>query len=152
MKDHTLRIISFILAGVGAIDAAYLSWVKIIHAEVYCGGSGNCQTVANSPYSEVAGIPIAIFGLAAYLFILVLLYLEGHSKFWNQNSPLIIFGITLAGTIYSIYLTYIEVAVIYAICPYCVISAVVMALLFIVAIIRLVRENPEPVTNIDQGG
>lgn len=152
MKDQTLRIISFILAVVGVIDSAYLSWVKIIHAEVYCGGSGNCQTVANSPYSEVAGIPIAIFGLAAYLLIIGLLFLEGRGKFWQQNSPLIIFGVTLAGTIYSIYLTYIEVAVIYAICPYCVVSAIVMALLLIVAIIRLVRENPEPSINANIGG
>lgn len=152
MKDQTLRIISFILAVVGVIDSAYLSWVKIIHAEVYCGGSGSCQTVANSPYSEVAGIPIAIFGLAAYLLIIGLLFLEGRGKFWQQNSPLIIFGVTLAGTIYSIYLTYIEVAVIYAICPYCVVSAIVMALLLIVAIIRLVRENPEPSINANIGG
>jgi uncharacterized membrane protein len=152
MKDQSLRIISYILASLGVIDSAYLSWVKIFHAEVYCGGSGECQTVANSPYSEIAGIPIAIFGLAAYLLIIGLLYLEKRDRFWRQNSPLMIFGITLAGTIYSLYLTYIEVAVIYAICPYCVVSAVVMTLLFTIAIIRLVKENPEPYTIADKGG
>lgn len=135
-----------ILAGIGLIDSIYLSWEKIFHIEVFCGGSGDCQTVANSPYSEVAGIPIAFLGVAVYVVIMVLLYLEGRDSFWQQNSPLIIFGITLAGTLYSIYLTYLEVAVIYAICPYCVISAVVMALLFIIAVIRLFQSAPATTT------
>lgn len=146
MNNHRLRIFSVILAVIGLIDSIYLSWEKIFHVEVFCGGSGDCQTVANSPYSEIAGIPIAYLGVGVYIVIIALLYLEGRGTFWRQNSPLIIFGITLAGTIYSIYLTYLEIAVIYAICPYCVISAVVMTLLFIVAIIRLFRDSSETTT------
>lgn len=151
-KVGYLRLISIILAVIGLLDSAYLTWVKIAHTEVYCGGSGDCQTVADSIYAEVAGIPIALFGMGAYLAILVLLYLEGRDDFWRQNSPLLIFGITLAGTLYSIYLTYIEIAVIYAICPYCVVSAVVMALLFIIAIVRMVRVSSVPTTSPDRGG
>jgi len=146
MNNHRLRIFSVILAIIGLIDSIYLSWEKIFHVEVFCGGSGDCQTVANSPYSEIAGIPIAYLGVGVYIVIIALLYLEGRGTFWRQNSPLIIFGLTLAGTIYSIYLTYLEIAVIYAICPYCVISAVVMTLLFIVAIIRLFRDSSETTT------
>lgn len=146
MNNHRLRIFSVILAVIGLIDSIYLSWEKIFHVEVFCGGSGDCQTVANSPYSEIAGIPIAYLGVGVYIVIIALLYLEGRGTFWRQNSPLIIFGLTLAGTIYSIYLTYLEIAVIYAICPYCVISAVVMTLLFIVAIIRLFRDSSETTT------
>ena len=146
MNNHRLRIFSVILAVIGLIDSIYLSWEKIFHVEVFCGGSGDCQTVANSPYSEIAGIPIAFLGVGVYIVIIALLYLEGRGTFWRQNSPLIIFGLTLAGTIYSIFLTYLEIAVIYAICPYCVISAVVMTLLFIVAIIRLFRDSSETTT------
>ncbi len=146
MNNHRLRIFSVILAVIGLIDSIYLSWEKIFHVEVFCGGSGDCQTVANSPYSEIAGIPIAYLGVGVYIVIIALLYLEGRGTFWRQYSPLIIFGLTLAGTIYSIYLTYLEIAVIYAICPYCVISAVVMTLLFIVAIIRLFRDSSETTT------
>jgi uncharacterized membrane protein len=146
MNNLRLRIISVILAVIGLIDSIYLSWEKIFHVEVFCGGSGDCQTVANSPYSEISGIPIAFLGVGVYIVIIALLYLEGRGTFWQQNSPLIIFGLTLTGTIYSIYLTYLEIAVIYAICPYCVISAVVMTLLFIVAIIRLFRDSAETTT------
>ena len=150
--DRYLRWASYLLAAIGLIDSAYLTWVKITHTEVYCGTSGECQTVSNSPYAEIAGIPIALFGMGAYLALLILFYLEGRQGFWSDNSPLIVFGITLAGTLYSIYLTYIEVAVLYAICPYCVVSAVVMVLLFIIAIIRLVRGSPEPESNHTLGG
>jgi uncharacterized membrane protein len=83
------------------------------------------------------GIPIAYLGLAANIIIMLLLLLETRGVFWKQYSPFIVFGMTLAGTIYSIYLTYIEIAILRAICPYCVVSAVVMVLLFIVSLVRL---------------
>ena len=118
MRSHDkLRITSFILAAIGLIDSLYLSYSKLAHTAVYCGGSGNCETVNSSIYSEISGIPIAFLGVAAYLVIVALLFLEGRGDFWKDNSPMIIFGMTLAGTFYSIYLTYIEIAVIRAICP-----------------------------------
>jgi uncharacterized membrane protein len=86
------------------------------------------------------------------LVLIILLYLEQQKGFWSANAPLLIFGITLAGTLYSVYLTYIEIAVLYAICPYCVLSAIVMVLLFIIAIIRLVLGLPEPETIQTVGG
>jgi uncharacterized membrane protein len=150
--NKSMRYISIILAGIGIIVSAYLSWVKLAHSQVFCGGSGQCETVANSPYAEIAGIPIAFLGLGAYLVILGLFLLENHNEYWKQNSPLFVFGITLAGTLYSAYLTYLELAVIRAICPYCVVSAIVMTLLFIIAIIRLFRHEPEPKLIRNRGG
>jgi len=130
---------SLIIAGIGLLDSLYLSYVKIINSQVYCGTSGQCETVNSSRYSEISGIPIAYLGLIAYLIILVLLFLETRSPFWKENSPLAVFGISLVGVIYSAYLTYIEIAVLHAICPYCVVSAIAMFLIFIIAIIRLVQ-------------
>ena len=125
------------LAVIGLIDTIYLSYVKIAHAEVFCGESRACDTVNTSLYSEIGGIPIAYLGLVANLIILVLLILESCGDFWQQYSPVIVFGMTLAGVLYSLYLTYIEIAVLRAICPYCVVNAVVMVLLFVVSLIRL---------------
>jgi uncharacterized membrane protein len=70
-----------------------------------------------------------------------LFYLEAREGFWQEYSPLIVFGITLAGLIYSAYLTYLEIAVIKAICPFCVISAIVMAGLFVLSSMRLFKNN-----------
>ena len=129
------------VAVIGIIDALYLSYVKIAHQEVYCGGSGACDTVNNSPYAEISGIPIAYLGLGAYILILVLLFLEKRGEFWANYSPMIVFGMTLAGMLYSIYLTYIELAVLHAVCPYCVVSAIAITVLFILSLVRLFKSQ-----------
>lgn len=133
-----------IVAVIGLVDSLYLSAVKLMNTSVYCGGSANCETVNTSRYAEIAGIPIAFLGAAAYIAILGLLFLERRGGFWKENSPLVIFGLTLAGTLYSIYLTYLEIAVIHAICPYCVVSAIAQVVLLVLAILRLVQGEPEP--------
>ena len=135
--NNIFRWASIVVAVIGLIDSIYLSYVKIANTEVYCGGSSACDTVNNSPYAELAGIPIAYLGLLAYIVILILLLVEDRGDFWGEYSPLIVFGMTLAGSLYSIYLTYIEVAVLKAICPYCVVSAIAMLLLLIFSIVRL---------------
>jgi uncharacterized membrane protein len=135
--NSTLRLVAIGLAAIGLMDTIYLSYVKIAHSEVFCGGSRACDTVNTSPYSEIGGIPIAYLGLIANLVILLLLILETHGDFWKQYSPVIVFGMTLAGTVYSFYLTYVEIAVLRAICPYCVVNAVVMISLFVISLIRL---------------
>ncbi len=141
IKDKKLRITSAVLAVIGLIDSFYLTWAKLTHTPVICGGSSECQTVNDSLYSEIAGIPISLLGVGAYIVILGFLYMENKGDFWAEYSRMLLFGITLIGVLYSIYLTYIEVAVIYAICPYCVVSAVVMLFLFIIAIVRLVQDT-----------
>jgi uncharacterized membrane protein len=135
--DSRLRLVSIGLAIIGLVDTIYLSYVKIAHAEVFCGTSRACDTVNTSQYSMIGGIPIAYLGLAAYLVILLLLLMEPRGDFWRQYSPVIVFGMTLAGTLYSFYLTYVEIAVLRAICPYCVVNAVVMLLLFVLSLFRL---------------
>jgi len=135
--DQKLHLSIYLLAGIGLIDSLYLSWVKLTHQEAFCGGSGDCATVASSPYSEIGGVPIALLGVGAYVLVLLLVFLETRNAFWRNNAPLLVFGLSLSGTIYSAYLTYLEIAVIHAICQYCVVSAVVMVLLLVVAFFRL---------------
>lgn len=133
-----LWVVSIIITLLGVADSTYLTVIKLTHNEASCiKGVGDCFSVNTSRYSELWGIPIAVFGLAAYLAILVLLFLERRGGFWRTNSPIGVFGISLFGTLYSAYLTYLEIAVIKAICPYCVISAVCMLVLFVLSLIRL---------------
>ncbi len=133
-----------VLAAVGLIDSIYLTIAKLLHSQAMCiQGLGDCWTVNNSPYSQIGGIPVAIFGACSYLAILVLLSLQNRSGFWQSNSSLLVFGITLFGVLYSAYLTYIEVAVLKAICPFCVLSATVMGILFIGSLISLFRPQAE---------
>lgn len=141
LSDHKLRLASIVLAVIGLFDSAYLSYVKLVNSKVFCGGSNQCETVNNSPYSEIAGIPIAYIGLGAFLVIGLLLLLETRDKFWQQNVPLAVFGLSLTGVLYSAYLTYIEIAVLHAICPYCVVSAVVILFIFLISIVRLTTDR-----------
>ncbi len=140
MKKNTL--ISLIAAIIGALDAAYLTWVKLSHNEKLCApGLGDCFTVNTSRYSEVYGIPIAIFGLAAFLAIIFILLGESRIPFLQENGSLALFGISLVGVIYSAYLSYLEEFVLHAWCPYCVLSAIMILTIFIASIFRLKEEG-----------
>ncbi len=133
-----MKIAAYVLAGIGLSVSVYLAWMKLSNSEIFCAGIGDCDVVNSSPYAEIGGIPIALFGAAAYAVLLGLIAVDAKPGFLGQNAGLMIFGITLAGTLYSAYLTYIEIAVIKAICPYCVVSAVAMVALFGLAVWRLV--------------
>ena len=137
-----LSIYALVAAIIGALDAAYLTWVKLSHNEVLCTpGIGDCYTVNTSRYSELYGIPVAIFGLAAFLLIIAIILLELRLPIIAENSTLAIFGISLIGVIYSAYLSYLEEFVIHAWCPYCVLSAIMMVVIFIVSLKRLKQEG-----------
>lgn len=133
------RWISVILAVAGAGVSAYLTYIKFANVAVFCSNVGDCESVNNSVYSEVAGVPIALFGLGAYLLIALLLVLEDRAEALRAYGPLAIFGLGLTGTLYSAYLTYVELFILHAVCPYCVISAILITGIFILALLRLRR-------------
>jgi uncharacterized membrane protein len=143
LSERNLKWAFVIFGAIGLLDSVYLSWVKIAHTEVYCGGSTACDTVNTSKYAEIAGVPIAFLGLGAYIVLLALSYLETRQGLFGEYALLGMFVMTLGGTLYSFYLTYLEIYVIRAICPYCVVSAIVISLMFVIALIRLLRGNRE---------
>ncbi|HRN50338.1 MAG TPA: vitamin K epoxide reductase family protein [Anaerolineales bacterium] len=131
-----LRKILIVLSILGILDAAYLTYVKLIEDGV-CAVGGGCAIVNTSPYASLWGIPIAAIGGGAYLVMLIVLLLEERSDFFAINGSLIVFGLSLIGVLYSVYLTYLELYVIHAICPFCVISAVILVAMLVVSIMRL---------------
>lgn len=139
------RLLMVGLAIIGLVDALYLTWIKLTNNQAVClPGLGDCGTVNSSRYAEIFGIPVALLGAGAYLAILGVIFLEKRNSFWENSSSLIVFGICLAGTLYSLYLTYIEIWVLKAICPFCVVSAVAMLSLLILSIVRLAQVQADP--------
>ena len=138
-KEIFLRWASAGFALLGALDAIYLWIYKISSNDRMCLGSGDCATVNYSIYSEIYGIPVAVLGLGAYLLILVIHILETRWRPFEKNGNLLIFGLSLVGVLFTAYLTYIEFFVIFAVCPFCLASAFFIVLIFIIAIIRLVK-------------
>ncbi len=140
-----LKLTAIAIAALGFIDAIYLIVIKYANNESLCFiSAGDCLSVNNSVYSEIWGFPIAGFGAAAFLTVIVLQLLESKSARLANLSPYLFFSLTLIGVIYSAYLTYLEIAVIKAICPFCVISAICMVLLFILSILRILHTPFEP--------
>ncbi len=137
IRPQSLWFAGVILAILGAVDSTYLLWLKITGQVAACQNIGDCEAVNSSRYAELGGIPIALFGLLAYLLILVLFIMELKFPEWQDSLLLANFGVTFGGTLYSFYLTYLEIFVLKAICPFCVVSAVIIILLLIISIFRL---------------
>jgi len=135
-----LRTVSLALAIIGLAISGYLSYTKLVEVPVVCvTGSDtiNCEVVQNSAYSHIAGIPVAWLGFATYLVMFGLLLLEGRIEFLKQNGTLVFFGITLFAWLYSMYLVYLQLFVLNALCPWCLAHELVMTVLFIVTCLRL---------------
>ena len=139
--DKKLYWISIVLALLGVLVSIYMTIYKLTSNNAMCLGSGDCSTVNASPYSMVSGIPVALLGVLGYAAILGILALEARAgKFFKQNATLGVFGLTVTGFVFTLYLVYIEIYVIYALCPFCITSQVTMTILFIISTIRLVRQ------------
>ena len=137
MKRSRLWWTAMGLGLVGWVDSIYLSWIKLTDSLAVCGGIGNCESVNSSRFAEFGGIPIALIGVFGYTAILAVLILDDRKPTWRDGLRLAFFGFTLTGTLYSLYLSYLEVFVLRAICPYCVVSATAMLVLFCIAVIML---------------
>ena len=136
----TLYWAIFTLACLGFLDATYLLIYKLTNINAMCLGNGGCHNVNFSSYSEINGIPVSAFGMFAFFVIAGILLLEPRWKAAMENGSLAIFGISLAGVAFSAYLTWLELYVINAVCPFCVASAIIITLIFILALIRLIKQ------------
>ncbi len=132
--------ISIALALLGLAVSIYMTIFKLTDNEKMCIGNGGCSKVNSSIYAEVYGIPVALFGVGGYAVIAALLFAENRNKFLEQNGIMIVFGLALIGFLFTLYLIYVELALIHALCPFCVTSQTTMTILFILSIIRLARQ------------
>jgi uncharacterized membrane protein len=132
----TLRRATAALALVGIAIAGYLTYVHYAELEAICvGGGGGCERVQSSPYAELAGIPVALLGLLAYVTVLASLALP------EALGRSVAAFVTLVGFGFSAWLTYVELVKIDAVCQWCVASAVVMTALAAVSVARILRDD-----------
>jgi uncharacterized membrane protein len=117
------------LAGVGAAISTYLTITHWADRPVICAGLGSCATVQSSEYARVAGVPVALLGLGMYVTVAVAAMLA----MTRPPAALAVFGMSLTSTIYSGYLTWVELAVIDAICLWCVASALAVTAITLLA-------------------
>jgi uncharacterized membrane protein len=124
-----------LLAGldlVGLLIAAYLSFVELRGALPYCGPLKGCEEVALSEYSRIGGVPVAVFGVFLSLTLLVLAV-----AWWRTNDQRLLaahYGLSLAGVVFEVYFSYLELFVIGAVCIWCATYGVSLVARFLVAL------------------
>jgi uncharacterized membrane protein len=138
--DKRLKQVIVALSVLGLLVAIYMTIFKLTNNEKMCIGSGGCSIVNASGYSSVRGIPVAVFGVVGYLSILALLYLESKPGFFQTNGSMLQFTVTLAGFLFTLWLVYVEVALIKAYCPFCITSQISMTIIFILTVIRVIKQ------------
>jgi uncharacterized membrane protein len=127
-----------LLALLGLGIATYLAYVEISHVEAVCGPVGECNIVQSSSYAQILGIPIAGLGVLNYLAIVVLWIGQKNSVKQVANlSALGLLGLTLFGTLFSIYLTWLEIFAIRAVCAWCLSSAVITTILMLLVVVAV---------------
>jgi uncharacterized membrane protein len=137
VSDRSLRAAIAALALAGAAVAAYLVYARYTGTRLACT-TGGCETVQHSKYAKAAGIPVAVLGLAAYVAV----FATALSA--RVEAAAIGAAIVLGGLAFGVYLIVIQVAVIDAICQWCLVSDAILALLAIASAERLRRAAGKP--------
>jgi uncharacterized membrane protein len=142
--EKRLSQLAITLTVIGLLVSVYMTIYKITSNDSMCIGSGDCKTVNASRYAEIniasVRIPVAVLGVVGYAAILAVLLFERKIGFLQQNGSLVFFGISLMGFLFTLYLVYVEIALIKAFCPFCIASQTAMTLIFILSVIRVVRQ------------
>ena len=123
------------LALAGIFISIYLTLFKLgVIGELTCS-IGSCETVNTSRWSVLFGLPVAVWGLFFYLDVFGVALVGTMARL--ENEPLIsivLVAEAALGVIFSAWLTYLELAVIHAICIWCVTSAVIVLIIFLVSV------------------
>jgi uncharacterized membrane protein len=134
LTDRALRVTLAVTAGVAGAIAAYLVVVHYRADALVCATSG-CETVQRSRYAELLGIPVAVFGFATY----VVLFASSLTR--RPLAVTVGAGLALTAFVFALYLAYDQVAVLHAICMWCVAADSLTILIAAAAVLRLVRSE-----------
>jgi len=133
-------LILAVLDLLGLAIASYLSIVELGGGVPACGVLKGCEEVARSEYSRIGGVPVAVFGVALSLVLLTLAL-----AWWRTDAYVLLlahYGLSLAGVLFEVYFSYLQVFVIGAVCIWCTSYGVSLVARFVVALVVWVRARP----------
>ena len=136
IKNPALTMLIPAVCILGLVVAGYLAYVEATGTNAVCGPIGDCNTVQQSPYSHLFGVlSIGGFGLIGYALIFAA---WASARFGKGRAAIratsVLFFLSLAGTLFSSYLTFLEPFVIGATCAWCLTSAVLMTALMLLTV------------------
>ena len=134
MSDRALRLGVALVAAAGAAVAGYLTYVHYRPAALICTGGGGCEAVQESSYAEIAGIPVALLGLLAYIAVLGLVAWD------SELARTLAATIALSAVGFAVYLVVVQAFVIEEWCVWCLVNdLVVVPLLAVLTVWRVLR-------------
>ena len=137
MSDRALRTGVAVVALAGVALAGYLTYVHYQPEALICTAGGGCETVQDSSYAELFGVPVALLGLLSYVAVLVLVAWD------SELARTLAAAVALTAVGFVVYLVTLQAFVIDAWCIWCMVNDLVLVpLLAILAIWRTLR-TPE---------
>jgi uncharacterized membrane protein len=128
------RMLVALVALAGVFVALYLALYKLGYIGTLACAVGSCETVQTSKWATFLGLPVAVWGVGYYVVVLVLALL-GVTPRYAESRRLseILVALTAWGVLFSFWLTYLELFTIHAICQWCVVSAILATVLFVLS-------------------
>lgn len=130
MTDRSLRIGVAAVATAGLALTAYLLYARESGAQLVCT-TGGCETVQESRYAEIFGLPVAALGLVTYIWLLLTSWSRSELARAGQAA------VALAACAFSTYLVYVQLHLINAVCELCLVSDGLVAVAAVLALMRL---------------
>lgn len=145
MKSRALLIgLIALLSIVGIADSIYLAESAVTETPLVCDieGLNDCNVVAQSPYAKLFGIPLGVYGVGFYavalIFVALIHYLP--RPLWYRALSFV----SILGALASLVFVYIQLALIQAVCVYCLVSALITFLLVPLSWLLLKRSTVVP--------
>ena len=133
------------LALVGVFVSTYLTLYKLGYIGTLNCAIGSCETVNTSRWATFFGMPVAAWGLGFYLVALTVAFMSVQERYADSRKMAVALAVLTGwGTIFSGWLTYLELFVIHAICIWCVTSACIVLVMFLVSLADLRKFSAEP--------
>jgi uncharacterized membrane protein len=140
------RMAAAVLALGGALVSTYLLLYKLgVVGRLVCGAEGGCERVQMSRYATFLGLPVAVYGVGGYLLLLgIALYGLRADQVADPRATSWLAALSAIGVVFSVYLLALELFVIHAICRWCSISGVIIAVICAVSVGGLVGASRAP--------
>ena len=127
-----------VISVLGILVATYLTWYKLGYIGNISCSIGSCETVNLSRYARFLGLPVAAWGLGFYVSLLIASIASIQPRFADtRGASVMLVALTGWGVLFSSYLTYLELFVIKAICQWCVVSAILVTIAFVISVLDL---------------
>ncbi len=152
-NEANILLFTIMLSFVGMLFAGFLTFEEITWDPLhpthppFCvvGGLWDCGEVIHGPYNNIFGIPLAYLGLLGFvlIFLFSVIRLVHWGRDYTENFFLFVLFVALVGAVLSWYLTYLELFVIHAICPYCFTSFLLITVILAVDLYGFLKGSRE---------